>query len=256
MNISVLILEYLKLRQNTTVTGFGEFLLENAAAQLSPEQKTLLPPAQKIAYVPDYEAQGPDFENFVARQKGISTEKVAEEIKSQVTFWKNKINEGESFPLEGLGTFKISADSVRFDGNRIAGDHADYYGLEEINLDDLRKRRGTVKNPAEKKEYSGGKTAVWLLLLLLPIGALAYFGITQPEMLFGRKSFTPSTLQAMKDTVKVQPAKKDTVNSLKLDSVKADSNKTIAAVPVAPKKWKSKKNPTKKWRKPKKQVNH
>ena len=60
----------------------------------------------------------------------------------------------------------------------------------------------------------------------------------------------------MKDTVKAVPAKNDTVNLMKLDSVQADSNKTVAAVPVAPKKWKSQKNPTKKWRKPKKQVNH
>lgn len=256
MNISALILEYLKLRHKATVTGFGDFQLENAAAVLNPEDKTMLPPAQKITYKPDYEAYGPDFEYFVAEQKSLTAADAAAEIKTQVTFWKNKFNEGENFNIEGLGVFKISADSVHFDGNRIAADHSEFYGLEEINLAELGKRRGNTQSPVEKKPYSIGKSAVWLLLLAVPIGALAYFGITQPEMLFGRKSFTPSTLQKMKDTVKAVPAKRDTVNLMKLDSVQADSNKTIAAVPVAPKKWKSKKNSTKKWRKPKKQVNH
>ncbi len=256
MNISALILEYLKLRHKATVTGFGDFLLENSAAVLNPEHKTLLPPAQKIVYHPDYGVLGSDFEKFVAEKQGLSAEKAAEEIKLQVTFWKNKINEGENFSLEGLGVFKISADSVHFDGNRIAGDHSDFYGLEEINLAELGRRRGNSQSTGEKKPYSMGKAAVWLLLLAVPIGALAYFGVTQPEMLFGRKSFTPESLEKMKDTVKAVPAKRDTVNLMKLDSVQADSNKTVAAVPVAPKKWKSQKNPTKKWRKPKKQVNH
>ena len=256
MNISALILEYLKLRHKATVTGFGDFLLENSAAVLNPEHKTLLPPAQKIVYHPDYGVLGSDFEKFVAEKQGLSAEKAAEEIKLQVTFWKNKINEGENFSLEGLGVFKISADSVHFDGNRIAGDHSDFYGLEEINLAELGRRRGNSQSTGEKKPYSMGKAAVWLLLLAVPIGALAYFGVTQPEMLFGRKSFTPESLEKMKDTVKAVPAKRDTVNLMKLDSVQADSNKTVAAVPVAPKKWKSQKNPTKKWRNPKKQVNH
>ena len=256
MNISALILEYLKLRHKATVTGFGDFLLENSAAVLTPEHKTLLPPAQKIVYHPDYGVLGSDFEKFVAERQDLSTEKAGEEIKLQVTFWKNKINEGENFSLEGLGVFKISADSVYFDGNRIAGDHSDFYGLEEINLAELGRRRGNSQSTGEKKPYSMGKAAVWLLLLAVPIGVLAYFGVTQPEMLFGRKSFTPESLEKIKDTVQVVPAKNDTVNLMKLDSVQADSNKTTAAVPVAPKKWKSQKNPTKKWRKPKKQVNH
>jgi nucleoid DNA-binding protein len=256
MNISALILEYLKVRHKATLTGFGDFLLENAAAVLNPEHKTLLPPAQKITYKPDYEAQGPDFEYFVAEQKGLTAAKAAEEIKSQITFWKNKINEGENFTVEGLGIFKISADSVHFEGNRVEGDHSDFYGLEEINLVELGKSRGKSVTTSERKEYSVVKSWVWLFLLALPIGALAYFGVTQPEMLFGRKSFTPASLETMKDTVKIVAARKDTVNSMKVDSAIADSNNTTAAVPVAPKTWKSKKNTTKKWRKPKKQGNH
>lgn len=257
MNISALILEFLKEKEKVTVSGFGDFVLENAAAVLNPEDRTLLPPGRKISYHPNYEAVGPEFDHFVSSRKNIGVESASQEISAQINFWKNKINEGENFSVENLGEFKISADSVLFHGNRLSGDRSDFYGLEEINLNDLRKRKGNAA--AFGDTYRFNRPLLWVILLALPVAALAYFGITQPELLFGRKSFTESSLKTAPKQKKQEPVKIDTLNQARLDSLKQDSISTVAVVPAkkttAKKAWTSKKYPTKKWRKAKKRVN-
>jgi nucleoid DNA-binding protein len=256
MNISALILEFLKEREKVTVSGFGDFVLENAAAVLNPEDRTLLPPGQKINYNPNYEAVGPEFAHFVSARKNISIEDASQEITTQINFWKNKINEGENFSVEHLGEFKISADSVLFRGNRFSGDRSDFYGLEEINMNELRKRKG---NAAGGDPYRFNRPLLWVMLLALPVAALAYIGITQPELLFGRKSFTESSLKDAPKQNKQEALKTDTLNQSRLDSLKKDSLSAVAVVPVnkptAKKAWTSKKHPAKKWRKAKKRVN-
>ena len=57
MNISAYILEYLKQFGTVTVPGFGMFSLENSKAIINSENGSILPPASKIVYTPDYEVK-------------------------------------------------------------------------------------------------------------------------------------------------------------------------------------------------------
>ncbi|MBW8362390.1 MAG: hypothetical protein K0M56_09430 [Kaistella sp.] len=257
MIISNYLLEYLTKNGKATLSGFGSFAGENAAAVLNQENKTLLPPGKKITFLADYEIQNDEFAQFLAGRKNISVESALAELKQQTDFWKNKINEGENFTIENLGEFKISGESVKFMGNRIAAENSDFYGLEEINLNDLRKNTGiqqvkTEENPAKKYRFSNA--LLWILLLTIPVSGMVYVGIYQPEMLFGKKSFPAAPKEKKiikKDTAQTR------VKPTLADSLKTDSVKTAAAV-VPTKKWTKKSNrkyTKNKWRKAKKRVN-
>lgn len=257
MSIPNYLLEYLTKNGKATLSGFGSFATENSEAVLNQENKTLLPPGKKISFQADYEVQDESFAQYLSAQKNISPETATGELRQQVDFWKNKINEGENFTIENLGEFKISGDSAEFAGNRIATDNSDFYGLEEINLNDLKKRTGNADIKKQEDSSAGfrfSKPLLWVLLLAIPLSGMIYVGAFHPEMLFGKKS-------SLSSPAKKKDVKKDSVKILVkptvTDSLKADSlqKATVAAVPL--KKWtpkSTKKHFKKKWQKPKKRA--
>lgn len=217
MKISALILAYLTENGRVRITGFGDFYLENAAAVLSSGNKILLPPAKKITWSPDYHAEGDDFEKYVAHARNSSLQEAADEIKVQVTYWKNKLNEAENFEVEDLGAFKFSLDEVQFEGSRIQHEMSDFYGLEEINLTDLKKKKG--RNAESRASFRIGKVLIWTLVLGIPAVALAYFGITQPENVFGKKSFDLADLKISSGEKTTPPVTADSTHMSVKDSL-------------------------------------
>lgn len=217
MKISALILAYLKEKGQVRITGFGDFYLENAAAVLSSGNKILLPPAKKITWSPDYHTVGVDFEKYVAHVRNSTRQEASDEIKAQITYWKNKLNEAENFEVENLGAFKFSMDQVQFEGSRIQHEMSDFYGLEEINLTELKKRRG--RNAESGGSYRFRKVLLWTLLLGIPAVALAYFGITQPENVFGKKSFDLADLKISSGEKTTPPVTADSTHMNVKDSL-------------------------------------
>ncbi|EMR0490365.1 hypothetical protein RGP16_004098, partial [Elizabethkingia anophelis] len=81
-------------------------------------------------------------------------------------------------------------------------------------------------------------------------GAIVYFGITQPEEIFGKKSFDNAQPKKVHVPTKEELLRKQEQEALrlKMDSIKADSIKQDSIKKAAP-HWSSK---DKKWRKRKK----
>jgi nucleoid DNA-binding protein len=267
MNISAIILDYLKKYGQVAVPEFGVFSLENSRAVVDPETKTILPPAKQIVFETDYTLQSNNIVKIIAETENISAQDARAKLKTQTDYWKKMLQSGENFSVDELGDFFVSENQLVFKGQRIQAESPDFYGLEEIKIADL--RNSAVHNHsseefAEQGAYRFNNSILWIFLLLLPVLWLAYLGITQQERLFGKKSFDDvsiknSTHRIVKYTAKTDSLKQQTALA---DSLKKDSlNKTVAApVKSTPKKWKttkkwsSKNNKNKKWKAKKRQT--
>lgn len=214
MNITHHISEYLKSNDQVAVQGFGLFYLKNAQAKVDMEHKSILPPAKEIALDIDYEIKDAGFLSFVSRENGISTQEVEIELAKLTAYWKTKLEGKKNFSIDHLGEFYIEEESWIFKGNRVNVEIPDAFGLEEVDVQRLRKgwRSGA-------KSFSVSKILMWLFVLIL-IG-LSVFAYLKPEYFFGKNS----VLKLPNKEVKEKKIPKKTTDSLTINSQKNDSLK-------------------------------
>lgn len=235
MNISAYILEYLKQFGIAAVPGFGVFSLENSKAIINSENGSILPPASKIAYRPDYEVQSDDLAAFIGEQKQMSLEASKKDLQIQVDFWKKKLQAGQTLEIQGIGTIFTEDGETHFKGNRLQSDQPDFYGLEEIKIAEINNGVSTANNPeTSQKDYKFNKSILWAFLIIIPILGILYVAYTQQELLFGKKSFDKTNISVQtkthrieKDTVKVHANVPPVVDSLKKDSVAQQPAKPV-----------------------------
>ncbi|KQT24707.1 hypothetical protein ASG22_12015 [Chryseobacterium sp. Leaf405] len=228
MNISAYILEYLKQFGTATVPGFGVFSLENSKAIINSENGSILPPASKIVYKPDYEVQSDDLATFIGTHKQMPFEASKTDLQIQTDFWKKKLQAEQKLEIQGIGTIYTEEGETHFKGNRLQSDHPDFYGLEEIKISDIDNNNGKLSQVANSdKDYKFNKSILWAFLIIIPILGILYVAYTQQELLFGKKSFDKTNISVQtkthrieKDTVKVQTYTPPVLDSLKKDSVK------------------------------------
>lgn len=231
MNISAYILEYLKQFGTVTVPDFGIFSLEKSKAIINSENGSILPPASKIVYTPDYKIKSDDLAAFIASHKHMTLEASGTDLQIQTDFWKKKLQADQMLEIQGLGTIFIEDGETHFKGNRLQSDHPDFYGLEEIKFSDISNKESQTTADKSETNYRFNKSILWIFLIIIPVAGILYVAFTQQELLFGKKSFDPAKVSVQttthripKDTMKAQkvipPVPAD---SLKKDSLKKDS---------------------------------
>lgn len=227
MNISSYILEYLKQFGTVTVPGFGVFSLEKSKAIINSENGSILPPASKIVYKPDYEVQSDELAAFIADQKHMSLEASKTDLQIQTDFWKKKLQADQNLEIQGIGKIFTEDGQTRFKGNRLQSDHPDFYGLEEIKISEINNNNGkSIPVVNSDKDYTFNRSVLWAFLIIIPILGILYVAYTQQELLFGKKSFDKADISVQtkthrieKDTVKVKAYTPPVTDSLKKDSV-------------------------------------
>lgn len=260
MNIASYIVEYLKEHQRVAVPGFGEFILKNSKAVVDEQAKSILPPAKEVAFNVDYEIKDSYLAQYISQKSGTANDEVQSHIAKLTGYWKKQLAENQILSIEGLGEFHQTENDVKFLGKRFEKSTPDFYGLEEINLQNLK----SLQNAASKEgDYKFNRSLLWIFLLILPIVGIIVLAFTQRERIFGKKSFddlsvTTSTHRITTDSVKLKQQKLEQlrVDSLKQDSITKDSVANAAPVYKKPsKKYSSKQYNSKKWRKTKKRAN-
>lgn len=246
MTVENEIADYLKLHGTAQLPGFGSLILKNAASFFNKETATLSPPGKQVGFISNEHISADVMTDAIAAGSSRNRYEVSLEVESLIKKWKQELAEtGQASSVFGL--FSLVNGQVVLHGNRIDGLHAGNYGLEEINLTHL------SKETAEKTAYSFSKNKYWWLLALFPIGAIAYFGITDREAIFGIKSELEPAASAVKQVEKTPVT--DSAATKITDSAHQDTLKP-SAVPV--KKYSSTANSYKysKWKKAKRRRTH
>lgn len=227
MNFFSLFLEFLKVNGQVSFRGFGTFLLKSTGASVDQEVKSISPPGKEIVFDVNAEDQSDAFLQFISQQKNISLADAQLEIDKQVTFWNTTLEKEKEVTLENVGSFYLSESTLHFTGKKVENSSPDFYGLEEINLSEIKKPR---KSSSEKEVYRFSSSYWWIILLLGGISALAYFGITQPETLFGKKSFQnlreEKTLPQKTNTAAIEKSLLASQDSANVSAKISDSTRT------------------------------
>lgn len=254
MNFSSILLEFLKNHGSASIPGFGTFYLNTITASLDQEGKNILPPGTAIAFKPSQSGNSDEFLKFISSRKGVPMIDAELELKKQVNYWNATLFKEKKVRVENIGLFYLEDSKMHFSAERTENLSPDFYGLEEINISEIKNHKSE-----SQRSFQFSKYFYWIVPLVLIISALTYLGVSQPEMIFGKKSFTPETPAKVLPAVQKDTVKIDSLQSAAalVDSLKADSIKNMTApVAAAPKKWTSKKNYSKsKWKKPRKQQN-
>ena len=221
MNISAYILEYLKQFGTVVVPQFGVFSLENSKAVINSENGSILPPSSKIAFHSDYQVSSDDLVNFISTQKNISKNSAKSELQVQTDFWKKKLQAEQTLEIQNLGTIFIEDGHLTFNGNRLESDHPDFYGLEEIRFSDIKNEESSIPTVNKEEDYKFNKSILWIFLFIIPVLGILYFGYTQKELLFGKKSFDDVSIQTKTKRIeKTVPVKVDSAQLKLGDSIK------------------------------------
>jgi nucleoid DNA-binding protein len=242
MNFHALLLEFLKINGRVTFRGFGTFHLKNTGAMVEEDGKSISPPGKEIVFDPHTQENEDQFSKFVSEGKKIYLEDAQTEIDEQISLWNTTLEKEKEVTLENVGSFYISEETLRFTGRRIENLSPDSYGLEEINLTQIKNTGTSSGSETDKNSYRFSSSIWWIILLLAGISALTYFGITQPENLFGMRSFQnileekaapqktntfaiEKSLAAIQDSARSNTAKIDSLKtgSIKMNSLRADS---------------------------------
>ncbi len=250
MNFSQLLLEFLKKHGAVTLPAFGTFYLNATNASLDEDRKNILPPGTEIGFQPAQNENTGEFAAFYASKKNIDLIAAEGEINKQINYWNTALEKNQELKIENLGAFYLEDSKLIFTGLRLENLSPAFFGLEEINISDIKKglRNGS-------KPYSFIRTLFWLIPLILLISGLTYVGLEKPEIIFGEKS-------VLVEAPKIAPVilKKDslTLDSLTIspkDSLVKDTIKPIVAPLKAAKKWTTKKYKKTQWKKSKKRQN-
>lgn len=255
MNFSFLLLEFLNKHGRVNIPGFGTFYLKNINAAMDNEGESILPPGKEIAFDTKQEEKEDHFAKYIAEQRNTPLIDAEIEIKKQTNSWNLNLAKEGKIEVENIGTFSLEENQITFFGNRTENLSPDFYGLEEINLSEIKNFSTTEHS---KKPYQFSKTIYWLTPLVLGVVGLSYFAIFQPETIFGKKSFGDLKKEPVQKN-KIIPIKKDTLITVTpaTDSIKADSIKPAVVAPKTPtKKWSSKNHSNSKWKNQKKRQNH
>ena len=168
MNFSPLLLSYLKKQETATIPGFGIFYLKNINAVLDQEGKSILPPTTEINFKTENSVDEDDFVQFISTKEKISFIEAQIELKKLTNYWNSTLYKDHEIFIENLGVFYLEESKIHFKGNRIENLSTDFYGLEEIQLDE-------IKAGKNSRPYQFNKSAVWLLFLIIPIRMIYNF---------------------------------------------------------------------------------
>lgn len=255
MNFSVLILEFLNKHGHVNIPGFGVFYLKTTNASLDNENAHILPPGKEVAFRTETSEKDESLADYILQQNKISRIEAEIELKKLTNFWNSTLEKDGKIAIENIGTFYLDDSKLHFTGERTVNLSPDFYGLEEINLSQIKNAQPTASADDGAKPYRFSKTIFWLVPVLLAIGVITYLGLSQPEIIFGQKSFGNGFGKPIEKKIENSSAKTDSaeVKQLAIDSLKTDSTATT----IAPaKKWSSKKKSTSKWKKSRKPQNH
>lgn len=209
-----LILKYLSLNNQVKISGFGIFYQKDSPAFYDETTAALLPPGKELFFTVDFDLKDNEFARFFAGQKNMTIGESEAKILETANYWKSTLENNKELEIPELGNFYVNDTELVFKGKRLITHNPDNFGLEEVNLSQLKKSTFTEIS-SEPNDYKKSTNKVWWLLFILPAAVIIYYATQNPELIFGKKSFPQP------NKIKSNPVSKK--DSLKNKTVKMDS---------------------------------
>lgn len=225
MNLGQYLFGFLQEKGRAELPNFGVFSLQKKSAILNEEDATLLPPTYEIFFEKNDSILNSDFAKYISEKSGENLFIVQSELKDQIQSWKQELAENKKFLVEELGEFSEENGSLKLLNASNFVHNSNFFGLEEINLKEIKENKITSDKKDSEDDYVFSKSILWVFLFIIPVGGILFLALTYQDKIFGKKSFDMSVKTSThrieeKPLIKKDSAKKDSIKSFKKDSLK------------------------------------
>ena len=210
-----LILKYLSAKKEIKIPGFGFFYQKDSPAYYDEKSTALLPPGKELFFEVDFNLKDENFIQFVSQQKSLSLAESQSKIVELTNYWKSTLENKKELEIPELGTFYVNDTNLVFKGKRFNTENPDNFGLEEVNLTEL-KNNPKDFNSLKTSDYKKSNNKLWWLFFIIPTAIIVYYATQSPELIFGKKSFQSLNKIKMNKIVKKDSLKKI---PFKIDSI-------------------------------------
>jgi len=229
--ISELLFEY----DCVVIPGFGGFIGNYMPARIQATYHTFFPPFKSILFNSNLKQNDGLLAVRVSHGERISYSDALLSIGLLVSNWNTRLNSGLIVEIENVGKlFKDKEGNLQFEQSQEINFLSESYGLSSF-ISPAIKRHGTNRK-LEKKilRYAGTpshnrryipKVLKWAAFLALPIGAAAFFGISNLEKIkslsvaYSGMLFSNSSPVVVKSTPLVRPVFKPKQETVKVSPV-------------------------------------
>lgn len=225
MNLGQYLFSYLQEKGRVELPYFGVFSLQKKSAILNEEDATILPPTYEVFFERNENIINSDFSKYIAEKSEENLFIVQSKLKDQIQSWKQELAENKKFSVEELGEFYEENGSLKLASKNNFLHSSNFFGLEEINLKEIKEKKATAEKKDSEDDYVFSKSILWAFLFIIPVGGILFLALTYQDKIFGKKSFDMSVKTSThriekKSVIKKDSAKKDSIKSLKKDSLK------------------------------------
>lgn len=224
MNLEQYLFGSLQEKGRVELPNFGVFSLQKKSAILNEEDATLLPPTYEIFFEINDSILNSDFAKYISEKSGENLFIVQSELKDQIQSWKQELAVNKKFLVEELGEFSEENGSLKLLNKSNFVYNSNFFGLEEINLKEIKENKVTADKKDSEDDYVFNKSILWIFLFIIPVGAIVFLAINYQDKIFGKKSFDISVETSTHRIVEKPVLKKDTV---KADSAKIQQKDSL-----------------------------
>ncbi|MDL1913598.1 MAG: hypothetical protein FDW93_03630 [Bergeyella sp.] len=174
-NLSLHILNYLRIYKELNFSRWGTFYLKNTGAEVDDEFGHILPPSLCIYFESDFFEKDGGFAGYISSVDHLTKNEVLNSLHNISGVWKDKLTREGRVSIENVGVLFVDGEGLTFFGERIHDVIPEFFGLEEINLKKIKTENGRPIASHQSRAFNDFILYFFLLIIpLLGILILAY----------------------------------------------------------------------------------
>ncbi len=244
MKIVQYISDLIQNNGSITIPDFGSFILKDTSSRIDSNKKNVMPPSKVLTFDENIKENDNVLIDYVVKEERLSKESAEDAIKKFVLQLKTLLGSGKTVEFRNIGKLHLNnKKQVVFDYDSRASYISDSFGLAPVKYKTLSKTKepkpmkDIETEPKEKKpKKKFPKAAIWLIIILTPIIAVAVLAFLYPdktkEIYSNSKEYVSGLFKKSEPDkdVKTIAVVNDTLKDSKKDSLK--KNATDSAVNV------------------------
>lgn len=197
---------------SVNIPGVGLLITRYKHAEIDISGKTISPPSKYLIFEPNSTKTDNLLVNHICSLKQIEKKQAVQELKKITDDLKNKLDQGGTVLLEGIGYFSKEEGIIRFEKEQGTNFLTESFGLTEIDFEpleiELSPHTPAIIDSKPKKNYS---TLILLSVLIVIIGGGILTYLNFPDILsFQNPKLSQPAIRPVSDTIKNKTVTKDT----------------------------------------------
>jgi nucleoid DNA-binding protein len=199
------------------IPDIGTLITRYKHAEINESEKSISPPSKYLAFEVTNTTTDNLLVNHIAEVKQLDKNQAAKELKNIIDDFKNKLNQGETVLLEGIGYFSKENEAIRFEKEQDSNFLTESFGLTKIDYEpieiEITPHFPQIINTKPRIPY---KTILVLSIVIFLVCGGIFLWMNYPDLLsFRTKKINQTGIKpvhdsTLNDTIQNKTARTDT----------------------------------------------